>query len=117
MKFETRSKRRFGNVVERAVNLVRRRNVLSRRDIAAAKIEPTVRATGFPCRRPRRRQERVAEPVLRSVAKTRQRNKLGPQPTILPLQGAAVRRPPGWSPIAPIRRTGRFIHWVHWVYE
>src|SRR5258706_15031884 len=68
MKFETRSKRRFGNVVERAVNLVRRRNVLSRRDIAAAKIEPTVRATGFPCRRPRRRQERVAEPVLRSVA-------------------------------------------------
>ena len=39
-------------------HLVRRRNILRRREMAAAKIEPTVRTTGF-SRRPRRRQERV----------------------------------------------------------
>ncbi len=114
MKFETRSKRRFGNVVERAVILCdgetfsvdetllpRKSNQLSGPQVSRAGVLADDKKES-----PSLCYGRL--PQARAAANNSSSTGSG---------GPPVRRPPGWSPIAPIRRTGPFIHWVHWVYE
>src|SRR5260370_20640490 len=111
MKFETRSKRRFGNVVERAVILCdgetfsvdetllpRKSNQLSGPQVSRAGVLSDDKKES-----PSLCYGRL--PQARAAANNSSSTGSG---------GPPVPPPPGWSPIAPIPRTGPVIPLVPW---